>query len=46
MVYRKTVDGMWICSWNCGFEDWDIAEVAKHEHENHPRKECGTKSLQ
>jgi hypothetical protein len=38
MAYRKTVDGRWICSWNCGFEDYDIAEVAKHENENHPRK--------
>jgi hypothetical protein len=29
----------------CGFEDWDIGEVAKHENENHPRKKDSTKSL-
>ena len=32
MAYRKKLDRKWICSWNCGSEDWDIAEVAKHEN--------------
>ena len=27
--------GKWVCSWNCGFKDWDIAEVAKHENKCH-----------
>jgi hypothetical protein len=38
MAYRKSLDGKWICSWNCGFEHWDIAEVAKHENEGHRNK--------
>jgi hypothetical protein len=25
--------GKWIGNWNCGFEDWDIGEVVKHEKE-------------
>jgi len=32
MVYRKTLDGPWICSWNCGYQDWDIEKVIEHEN--------------
>ncbi len=32
MVYRKRLDGPWICSWNCGFEDMDIQKVVDHEN--------------
>lgn len=26
MVYRKSLDGPWVCSW-CGFKDWDIKKL-------------------
>jgi hypothetical protein len=32
MVYRKTLGGPWICSWNCGFRDYDIKKVIEHEN--------------
>jgi hypothetical protein len=38
MVYRKTLDGKWICSWNCGFEHYDLGKVAEHETEIHGNK--------
>jgi hypothetical protein len=38
MAYRKSLDGKWICSWNCGFEDHDISKVSEHETEVHCNK--------
>jgi hypothetical protein len=38
LAYRKSLDGRWICSWNCGFEDYDIGKVAEHETEVHCSK--------
>ena len=38
MAYRKTLDGKWICSWNCGFEHYDLGKVAEHETEIHGNK--------
>ena len=38
LAYRKTLDGRWICSWNCGFEDYDIGRVAEHETDVHCNK--------
>lgn len=35
MAYRKTLDGKWICTWNCGFKHEGIAEVVKHENKCH-----------
>jgi len=35
LAYRKSLDGKWLCSWNCGFKDWDIAEVIKDENKSH-----------
>jgi hypothetical protein len=35
MVYRKTLESDWECSWNCGFQHPDIAEVAKQENEGY-----------
>lgn len=35
MVYRKSLNDMWICSWNCGFQDWDIKKVIEHENKGH-----------
>jgi len=32
LVYRKTLDGPWICSWNWGFEHNDIQKVVDHEN--------------
>ena len=39
MAYRKALDGKWICSWLCGFKDYDIGKVAEHENEVHCNKE-------
>ena len=35
LVYRKTLDGPWICSWNCMFESYDIKKVIEHESKEH-----------
>jgi len=32
MVYRKTIDGPWICSWNCGYKHYDIKKMVEHEN--------------
>jgi len=32
MVYRKILDGPWICSWNCGYKSYDIQKVVDHEN--------------
>jgi hypothetical protein len=32
VVYRKTLDGPWICSWNCGFRSYDLDKVIEHEN--------------
>lgn len=31
-MYRKSLNGPWVCSWNCGFESYDIDEVIEHEN--------------
>jgi hypothetical protein len=35
MVYRKALDGPWVCSWNCGFQDHDLDKVIEHENKEH-----------
>lgn len=30
--------GLWICSWNCGFKDYDIGKVSEHEADVHCNK--------
>lgn len=35
MVYRKTLDGPWVCSWNCGFMSQDVRKVIAHETTEH-----------
>lgn len=35
MVYRKTFDGHWVCSWNCGFTSHDVRKVIEHESVDH-----------
>jgi hypothetical protein len=32
MVKRKSLDAPWCCSWDCGFESWDIRKVVEHEN--------------
>ncbi len=35
MVYRKIIDGLRICSWNCGYQNIDIQKVVEHENKGH-----------
>jgi hypothetical protein len=35
LVYRKTLDCLWVCSWNCGFEDHNVRKVIEHEIREH-----------
>ena len=45
LAYKKTLDGAWICNWNCGFKDYDIGKAAEHETELHCNKKIGERSL-
>jgi hypothetical protein len=35
VVYRERSDGLWICSWNCGFENYNVRRVIEHEIREH-----------
>jgi hypothetical protein len=35
VVYTESSDGLWICSWNCGFENHDVRKVIEHEIREH-----------
>jgi hypothetical protein len=39
MVYRKSLDDKWHCSWNFGFMYEDFAKVVERENKEH----CGAK---
>lgn len=46
MVYRKTLDGPWTCSWNCGYKNWDIRKVIEHENKGeHQQIEDSSRKL-
>jgi hypothetical protein len=35
MVRRRDLRSKYSCSWNCGYEDWDIRKVVEHEKAEH-----------
>jgi hypothetical protein len=39
VVYRKTPVCLWVCSWNCGFENNNVRKVIEHEIREHLKVE-------